>query len=263
MALSRRLGSSLPLLRHIINPESIVPLRSLANPNLAVAEGSRTFASEVKSSGAEPKPKGSRTFASEVKSNGAEPKPKLPKALYGGSGNYASALYLAAAKSKSIEKVESEILDVVQASKKCAIFSQFTKDLSVPKETRVKAIMEIFGEAGFSDVTKNFLAVLASNGRLRNLERIAKRYVELSMIHRGELKVVVTSVIPLPAEEEKELKQVFAEKYPGKTLKIERKIDPSILGGVVVELGETVLYDMSIKTRVKQMEKILREPIDF
>lgn len=41
------------------------------------------------------------------------------------------------------------------------------------------------------------------------------------------------------------------------------KIDPSILGGVVVELGETVLYDMSIKTRVKQMEKILREPIDF
>ncbi|KAF3332761.1 ATP synthase subunit O [Carex littledalei] len=243
MALSRRLGSSLPLLRQLINPESIVPLRSLANPNLAVSEGSRTFASEVKSSG-------------------AEPKPKLPKALYGGSGNYASALYLAAAKSKSIEKVESEILDVVQASKKCAIFSQFTKDLSVPKETRVKAIQEIFGEAGFSDVTKNFLAVLASNGRLRNLERIAKRYVELSMIHRKELKVVVTSVIPLPAEEEKELKQVFAEKLPGITLKIEQKIDPSILGGVVVELGERVL-DMSIKTRVKQMEKILREPIDF
>jgi F0F1-type ATP synthase delta subunit len=37
--------------------------------------------------------------------------------------------------------------------------------------------------------------VLADNGRLRNLERIAKRYVELSMAYKGEVKVTVTSVI--------------------------------------------------------------------
>jgi ATP synthase delta (OSCP) subunit len=37
--------------------------------------------------------------------------------------------------------------------------------------------------------------VLADNGRLRNLERIAKRYVELSMAYKGEIKVTVTSVI--------------------------------------------------------------------
>lgn len=59
-----------------------------------------------------------------------------------------------------VEKVELEILDVVEAAKNCAMFSQFMKDLSVPKETRVKAIDEIFSEAGFSDVTKNFLGVL-------------------------------------------------------------------------------------------------------
>jgi F-type H+-transporting ATPase subunit O len=59
-----------------------------------------------------------------------------------------------------VEKVESEILDVVEASKNSAMFSQFMKDLSVPKGTRVKAINEIFSEAGFSDVTKNFLGML-------------------------------------------------------------------------------------------------------
>jgi len=38
-------------------------------------------------------------------------------------------------------------------------------------------------------------AVLADNGRLRNIERIAKRFVELTMAHKGEVKVIVTTVI--------------------------------------------------------------------
>lgn len=58
-----------------------------------------------------------------------------------------------------MDKVESEIKTVVEASKNSPLFSQFIKDLSVPKDTRVKAITEIFAEAGFSDVTKNFLGM--------------------------------------------------------------------------------------------------------
>lgn len=85
---------------------------------------------------------------------------QVPEALYGGTGNYASALFLTAAKANLLDKVETEIRDVVEASKKSPLFSQFIKDLSVPKETRVKAITEIFAEAGFSDVTKNFLGIL-------------------------------------------------------------------------------------------------------
>lgn len=86
--------------------------------------------------------------------------PQVPLSLFGGSGNYASALFLAASKANILDKVESEILDVVEASKRSPVFSQFIKDLSVPKGTRVKAINEIFSEAGFSDVTKNFLGML-------------------------------------------------------------------------------------------------------
>jgi F-type H+-transporting ATPase subunit O len=58
-----------------------------------------------------------------------------------------------------LDKVESEIKTVVEASKKSPLFSLFIKDLSVPKETRVKAVTEIFADAGFSDVTKNFLGM--------------------------------------------------------------------------------------------------------
>lgn len=82
---------------------------------------------------------------------------QLPIALFGGSGNYASALYIAAVKANSLDNVESELVNFVEAIKKSPTFSQFTMDLSVPAETRVKAITEISAEAKFSDVVKNFL----------------------------------------------------------------------------------------------------------
>jgi F-type H+-transporting ATPase subunit O len=84
---------------------------------------------------------------------------QVPLALFGGSGNYAAALYIAAVKGNALEKVESELLDLVEASKKSPSFSQFTKDLSVPADTRVKAVEEISAEAKFSNLTKNFLGM--------------------------------------------------------------------------------------------------------
>ncbi|KAK9134967.1 hypothetical protein Syun_014297 [Stephania yunnanensis] len=188
---------------------------------------------------------------------------RVPLALFGGSGNYASALYLASVNANVLEKVEAEILDLVEASKKSPTFSQFTKDLSVPSETRVKAINEICSQAKFSDITKNFLVVLAENGRLRHVDTIAKRFAELSMAHKGEVKAIVTTVIPLPPQEEKELKETLQDIIgQGKKVKLEQKIDPSILGGLVVEFSQKV-FDMSIKTRARQMERFLRDPVNF
>lgn len=183
--------------------------------------------------------------------------------LYGVSGNYASALYLAAVKSNTLDKVESEICDLIDASKRSPTFTQFMNDPSVPVDTRMKAMKDICAQAKFGDVTRNFLFVLSENGRLKQLDRIVKRFKELTMAHRGEIKAIVTSVIPLPTEEEKELKATLQDMVGhGKSIQIEQKIDPSILGGLVLEFGQKV-FDMSIKTRARQMEKFLREPINF
>lgn len=86
----------------------------------------------------------------------------MPLALFGGSGNYASALYIAAVKSNSLDKVESEILDFVGAMTKSPMFSQFTRDLSVPADTRKKAIEDISAQAKLSEITKNFLRMISS-----------------------------------------------------------------------------------------------------
>ncbi|XP_061372574.1 ATP synthase subunit O, mitochondrial [Gastrolobium bilobum] len=192
-----------------------------------------------------------------------EDKVKVPVAMFGGSGNYASALYIAAVKTNAVEKVESEILTFVEVVKNSNVISHFIKDLSVKKDVRVKVIQEICAEAKFSDVTKNFLVVVAENGRLKNIDTIAKRFRELAMAYKGEVKAIVTTVFPLPPEEEKALKETLQEMIgSGAKVHLEQKIDPSILGGLVVEFSQKV-FDMSIKTRAQQMERILREPINI
>ncbi|KAF5752661.1 hypothetical protein HS088_TW01G00577 [Tripterygium wilfordii] len=247
MAMAGRIRSSLPLLNNIIRSDSLSTQRStlqraLICPTFAQSEFSKNYSTA---------------------SGKNEEKVKVPLALYGGSGNYASALYLAAAKSNVLDQVESEILLLVEAIKRSPTFTQFTKDLSVPADTRVNAMKDIGAQAKLSDITKNFLVLLAETGRLRYVDSIANKFNELTMAHKGEVKAIVTTVIPLPPQEEKELKETLQHIIgQGKTVKLEQKIDPSILGGLVIEFSQKVL-DMSIKSRATQMERFLREPIDF
>ncbi|CAL1404625.1 unnamed protein product [Linum trigynum] len=242
--------SALPLMNRIARshssfaPQRAAVHRALQSPALASSsESSRNYATAA----APPK----------------EQKVKLPIALYGGAGNYASALYIASKKANVLDKVESELLDLVQALEKSPTFSQFTKDLSVPADTRVKAINDIADQAKFSQVTKTFLVVLAENGRLRSIDTIAKKFAELTMADKGIVKATVTTVMPLPPSEEKELKETLQQIIgQGKQVTLEQKIDASILGGLVVEFSQKV-FDMSIKTRAKQMERALMEPVQF
>ncbi|XP_022876668.1 ATP synthase subunit O, mitochondrial-like isoform X1 [Olea europaea var. sylvestris] len=249
MAMAGRLRSGLPFLRRVLVSDTIsaVTAQRSAAPKpllrpLINTELSRDFGT---------------AFAS------TEQKFKVPLTMFGVSGNYASALYIAAVKANVLNKVESELLGLIESSKKSPTFSQFMKDLSITADVRVKAVDEISTQAKFSDITKNFLAVVAESGRLSHLERIAQRFTELTMAHKGEVKVIVTSVIPLPQEEEKELEETLQVMIgQGKKVKVEEKIDPSILGGLVVEFGQKV-FDMSIKTRARQMERFLQEPVNL
>lgn len=248
MAMFGRLRTSLPLFQKTLRSDSLSSTqrstiqRSLLCPSFSTPEFSKDY-----SSASAPK----------------EQKVKVPLTMFGVTGNYASALYLSAVKVNALEKVESELFDVVEASKRSPTFSQFMKDLSVPADTRIKALKEICAEAKLSDITSNFLLILAENGRLRLMETIAKRFAEVTMAHRGEVKAIVTTVIPLPAEEEKELRETLQDILGhGKKVKLEQKIDSSILGGLVVEFSQKV-FDMSIKTRARQMERFLREPVNL
>lgn len=84
---------------------------------------------------------------------------QVPIALVGESGNFASWLYIAAVKLNALEKIELDLSEMIEAMKTSPTFAQFTKDPSVPRETRLAAIMDLCGQAKFAEPTKNFLCM--------------------------------------------------------------------------------------------------------
>jgi F-type H+-transporting ATPase subunit O len=193
----------------------------------------------------------------------AEPKEQevqIPMTLYGVTGKYASALYVTAVRRNVLEPVEMELKDIMSLAEQSEVFREFLKDPSVTKDVRMKAVQEIFGkESKYADVTKNFLAVLAENGRLKELPKIANAYSELVLAHKGEVKAIVTSALELSPEELSGIKDALKGHIkPGQVLNVEQKVDRSIIGGIVIDILDKHI-DLSIDTKIKQMEKVLAE----
>eukprot|EP00850_Spirogloea_muscicola_P012225 SM000078S22084 [mRNA] locus=s78:305941:307019:+ [translate_table: standard] len=181
--------------------------------------------------------------------------PPIP--LYGVAGKYAGALYVAAAKAKEFDKVEKELLGITEAAKKDEKLRSFLKDPSVERNVRLKAIEELAKAAGFSTITKNFLLILAENGRLRYLEKIAEAYEELLTAHRGQVKAVVTAALELESHEISEIKEALKSFIkPGQTLLLQHQVDRSILGGLVIDIGDRHI-DLSIDSSIKKVEQML------
>ena len=100
--------------------------------------------------------------------------------------------------------------------------------------------------------------LLLDKGRIVNLPDVARGYHTLVDEHANRVRATVTSARPLDPALEKRLKNAL-EQQSGKTVILEKKEDPSILGGVVTQLGDLV-YDGSVRTQLAQMrEQLLSE----
>ncbi|MBC8113568.1 MAG: ATP synthase F1 subunit delta, partial [Candidatus Saccharimonas sp.] len=103
----------------------------------------------------------------------------------------------------------------------------------------------------------NFLRVLAKHGRL-DLLPVIRRVVELEGERRlGKRRVGVSSAVELSPEALASIKSTLAASLACEPI-LETRIDSSLLGGLVVRVGDTV-YDGSLRTQVKQLRARLRE----
>ncbi|KAL6565686.1 hypothetical protein OROHE_004741 [Orobanche hederae] len=144
MAMAGLLRSALPLLRRAVAVGNLSGVERSVCPMAALCQ---TVC----------KPEFARTYASGPPGSAKQQNVKVPLKMYGASGNYATALYIAAVKANTLDKVESELYTLVEAAKKSPTFSLFLKDLSVTADTRVRALSDICAHAKFSDITRNFL----------------------------------------------------------------------------------------------------------
>ncbi|HEX8951966.1 MAG TPA: ATP synthase F1 subunit delta [Polyangia bacterium] len=125
-------------------------------------------------------------------------------------------------------------------------------------EKRKLVMDELARRLALSKTVRNFIMLLLDKGRIGALPDIARVLRTLIDEQAGRMRATVTSARPLDPMLETRLKTAL-EKSSGKVVIFEKREDPSILGGLVTQLGDTV-YDGSVRTQLQQLrEELLSE----
>jgi F-type H+-transporting ATPase subunit delta len=126
----------------------------------------------------------------------------------------------------------------------------------IPSAARKAAIDGLLADGDV--LTRNVIKVLIDNHRLTELPELASEFRSLVKVREGQLDVQVTSAVELPAELTKQLEDRLS-KSTGKQVTLHTSIDPSIIGGLVVQHGDT-LVDTSLKGRLDSLRLALSRP---
>jgi F-type H+-transporting ATPase subunit delta len=125
-------------------------------------------------------------------------------------------------------------------------------------DQRKLVLDDVVRRLALSKTVRNFVMLLLDKGRIASLPNIARAHRALVDEHAGRVRATVTSARPLDPMLETRLKTAL-ERQSGKTVILEKREDPSIVGGLVTQLGDTV-YDGSVRTQLQQMrEQLLAE----
>jgi F-type H+-transporting ATPase subunit delta len=172
------------------------------------------------------------------------------------AGRYATALFELARESKAVPSVEKSLSVVQKALTDSADFAALTTNASVSRADAKKAIAALAKAMKLDALTTKTLGVLADNRRLAETGAVAKAFASLAAAERGEMTAEVTSAHPLTAAQTKAIAAKLKERV-GRDVTIAAKIDSSILGGLTVKIGST-LIDNSIATRLNSLATAMK-----
>uniref|UniRef100_A0A8B9N3N0 ATP synthase peripheral stalk subunit OSCP, mitochondrial n=1 Tax=Accipiter nisus TaxID=211598 RepID=A0A8B9N3N0_9AVES len=199
----------------------------------------------------------------QLSTSAARPVSKLvkpPIQVYGLEGRYATALYSAATKQKKLDQVEKE-LGRVWTLLKDPKLSTVVMNPHIKSAVKQKAVNDALAKEKMSPITVNLMNLLAENGRLRYTPDIVTAFGKIMSAYRGEVLCTVTTAQPLDDANLTELKSALSGFLAkGEVLKLEAKTDPSILGGMIVNIGEKYV-DMSTRSKIQKLTKIMRETV--
>lgn len=171
---------------------------------------------------------------------------------------YAKALVEVAAEVDTLEPVGAE-LDLVAAlwDAEPAMAALFSNP-GVLLRDKTKTLTILVQQLQLSSLLAKFLDLLLARDRLQALPGIARIYKDLMNKRLGRVQAAVTTAAPLGADLMETLRRRMGEAL-GKTVLVESRVDPAILGGIVVQVNSTV-YDGSLKTQLRQLrERLLGE----
>ena len=175
--------------------------------------------------------------------------------IEGVAGRYASALFDLASEGSSVADVEKDLVKFQGLLDASPDLVRLVRSPVIAAEDQGRAIAAILEKAGIGGLAANFLKLVTSNRRLFAIRDIIKAYTALAAKARGEVTAEVTSALALNSDQMAALKETLRASV-GKDVTLLTRVDPSLLGGLIVKLGSRMI-DSSLKTKLQNMKVAL------
>lgn len=172
------------------------------------------------------------------------------------SGRYALALFELARDNNQLDSVAQSLATIKAALSESEEFRKLTTSPVIGREASTRAVAALAAPMGIDPLTTKFLGVLAQARRLPQLAAAIRAFETLLSQHRGEARAEVTSAHPLTKTQVTALAKSLKTRV-GRDVAVHLKVDPAILGGLVVKIGSQMI-DSSIRTRLNTLAHAMK-----
>lgn len=177
--------------------------------------------------------------------------------IAGVAGRYATALFELARDSNKLKQVEKDLAALQSMLEKSAELQRLVRSPVFSAEDQTRALLAVLSKAKIKGLTVNFLSLIARNRRLFGLADMIAAFRTLCAQHRGEIIADVATATKLSAAQVKRLKTSLKSAL-GQDVAVEARIDPELLGGLVVKVGSRMI-DNSLKTKLDNLKIAMKE----
>jgi F-type H+-transporting ATPase subunit delta len=177
-------------------------------------------------------------------------------AVAGLAGRYASALFELAVESNALDAVASDLARLRKLVEGSTDLLRLVRSPVFTREDQGNAMSAILQRLNVSQLTKNFVGLLARKRRLFALQGIVAAFDVLVANRRGEMSATVVSAQPLKPAQVASLASALKESLK-REIRITETVDPSLLGGLVVKVGSRQI-DTSLKSKLSRLERAMK-----
>ncbi len=164
---------------------------------------------------------------------------------------YANALADIAVAQGAAEPVLKQLNDFGATYADSAELRNFLSSPAVTREAKHGVIEKIAARMGANKILRNFLFIIADRQRMHMLLEIIAAFQEVIRQRQGIAEAEISSAAELSAAQKTEFKKTL-ERLTGKRVEPKYSLDPALLGGAVVRIGDTI-YDGSLRNRLNDL----------
>jgi F-type H+-transporting ATPase subunit delta len=171
------------------------------------------------------------------------------------AARYARALLDVARKEADPQAIENELASFVALYDRNPSLGHVLTNPAVPAPKKAALVKELVQRGRLSAVVGRLLGLLAERDRLVLLPDLLEEYRRRLLDMLNVVRAEVTTAVALPEDRVAALEQALAA-MTGRTVSMEARVDPAIIGGVVTKIG-SVVYDGSVKRQLEKMQETL------